>query len=455
MRSDDVSNKVLMWVLASAVVFVLAALMIIVQAAGSGNMRYDRSDAALYCVHSDQCERPASDKPIAEIQNTLSNLAYLFFGICVLVRAFRPGAPAAARPGPVMFGAALCFLAVCSAYYHGTLNHVGTVGVGGALRAVNPANGSCPASLPHSDAPQLLDIVGVYLALIMLFLHGIDRLLWKNIAAASTGSKTAAALGGLVFVLLAVVAALVAGGGVAMAVGLPFMLVILAAFVLAGNVAGDKDVHWLKWTIWIVCALIVAFLSVLMKSSLHWDSTAIFASMAVLLAGALAVNWLFAANPPPWPEFVVLTAVFLFGIAPRLLDGYDWDQPAMQLFRKGFCSPDGFVQAHAMWHVISALALALTYDLLEKSIRGGREGSPGTVLLPPDNALSDALRVPLRKQSPGAIVFNVLFSGAAVLLLVVALANREHSGAVWALGFAPLAAAIALWVWPLLSPTAA
>lgn len=192
-----------------------------------------------------------------------------------------------------------------------------------------------------------------------------------------------------------------------------------------------------------------------MKSDLHWDSTWIFLSMAGFLAAVLAANWAFAANPVPWPEVIALGTVVLLGGAPRMLDGYGWDDQLHQLFRKDLCNPDGFVQAHALWHMISALALVLTFDLLEKSRRMADEGSPGTILLPQDNDLSDTLRLPLPSQSPGAIIFNVMLSGASLLLLIVVVANYDRSDLVFLLlAFVPAIASIALWLWPVFHKSA-
>src|SRR5215831_15178484 len=156
-----------MWLISGITVFVLAVVLVFLQLIADGRVQYDRSDTALYCVHNDQCERPGSGKLIAEFQNTLSNLAYLLFGVCVLVRAGRYGSADRGRPGLLMFGAALCFLAVCSGWYHATLNFAGTRTADGVVRAyVDQGQLVCRPVANPTDTPQLLDIVGVYAALI-------------------------------------------------------------------------------------------------------------------------------------------------------------------------------------------------------------------------------------------------------------------------------------------------
>lgn len=246
--SNGENNKMAMWIIAGASVLVVGGVLALFQGAIDGHIVYDKSDAALYCVHNDQCERPGSGKLIAETQNTFSNLAYLFFGVCVLVRACRSGAPAPARPGPVMFGIALCFLAAFSGYYHATLNFDGTVDAAGALRLVDN-KGHCVAAAHHSDSPQLLDIVGVYMVLIVLFLYGIDRLLSKSIAAAARRNKFIGAAVGVGIPFVVILVCLCSENGRAAGPGLAVILAILSAFVVGGHFAGKNDLPWLMWSI--------------------------------------------------------------------------------------------------------------------------------------------------------------------------------------------------------------
>jgi hypothetical protein len=149
----------------------------------------------------------------------------------------------------------------------------------------------------------------------------------------------------------------------------------------------------------------------------------------------------------PLAEFVILGIVFILGILPRLLDGYGLtDTTPQTVFRKAFCGPDDPLQAHAVWHFMSAIALALTYDLLEKA-RPVYESSPATILLPQGPELRDLLAAPTREQGVAPIVVKFVVTAASVLLLFLALYNRSVLGGIGS-GVA-LLLPVWLWLWPL------
>lgn len=461
--SVEVSNKGWMWIVAGSVTVLALALLLVLQASVKTEQVFDdlagnpASDLSLYCMHGDQCERPGSKKLMVELENTLSNLGYLLFGVCVAVRSLRPGAGAAARPSQMMFGLGLCFLAVCSAWYHGSLNGNSTVSEDGKQILLDLATGFCTGgkAKDFDDTPQVWDIMGVYLAMMMLVLHGVDHALKKDISLIRGGTKLAAALLGSGLVVATVVVCGLAGA-LPDSAGVVVLMVILSAFVLGARYAGREGLAWLSWIVWAVVWLVCAFLAHLMKTKLGWGSEWVFGTLAGCLAAVLLVNWMLSGLRLPGPEFIALLAVFIMGIVPRLVDGYDVQDPAVKdglhvLVIKDFCSPEGPVQAHALWHLMSALALILVYDLLEKSRGDGRDISSSTVLLPQDRRLDDGLRLTLPNQPPLAVLFNVGLTVAALVLLIVFIASFEKSGAAFlVMAAVPLACAGILWLWPLI-----
>lgn len=100
--------------------------------------------------------------------------------------------------------------------------------------------------------------------------------------------------------------------------------------------------------------------------------------------------------------------------------------------------------------MLSAIALALSFDLIEKS-RPVYDGSPGTLLLPQSGELSDSFGAQLSDQSVAAILIKILLSLAAIVVLILVIANHQRNGA---LGFAfailICAGTLLLWLWPLL-----
>ena len=460
MEADGPSNTLKMWIIASVIVFISGCVLVALQGLMAGHISYTQTDDELSCIHGDQCERPGDRKYFAETQNTLSNLAYLLFGICALVRAGRYGAPMRTRPGAMMFGLSLCFLAICSGYYHATLNYDNTVAAeGGALRYIVDKTLRCHDSERHDSSPQVLDMVGVYVVLIALFLCGVESLYKKKIASAECCAKVAGIGFGIVLPALAFIAFTVlqaaseqsVGGALA---GLLFasMLAVPAGLALLRLAVGNKDLNAvLMWLLSFLGLVFTAAVAYVIKPVLHWDSTYVFAAMTLMLAAVVGVNWSFSVNRLPGPEIVILGTVFLLGAAPRLLDGYLPDNATLVVLQKDFCSPDGFIQAHAVWHVLSALALALTFDLIEKS-RPIYDGTPGTLLFPQSGELSASLAAPLREQSVAALLVKIMLTVAAIVFLILVLANHERN-AVAGFTFAGLlcAATLLLWLWPLFS----
>jgi len=209
---------------------------------------------------------------------------------------------------------------------------------------------------------------------------------------------------------------------------------------------GEGAKAWLMWLLWSLTLIAVAGVSYIIKPDLHWDSTAVFAVMMGFMLSVLGVNWTLSKNSLPFAEVAILAIVFILGIVPRVLDGYDVS--GAMVHRKPFCGPDEPLQAHAVWHVLSAIALALTYDLLQKA-RPVYESSPATILLSQGRELSDLLGAPTRQQGVAAIMLKFILAVASVLLLFVGLYNGTALGVIGAV--IALLFSLGLWLWPLVA----
>jgi hypothetical protein len=123
-------------------------------------------------------------------------------------------------------------------------------------------------------------------------------------------------------------------------------------------------------------------LSYLARDKFGWDSDAVFAILAIVLL--LQMTLIITSNLPVrfWllaGEIGLLVALFGLGLVARLGDGYE---TGASVTRKFLCHPDGLLQAHGQWHLISAAALLILYDVLVQFGHNPPETSDRTVLLP-------------------------------------------------------------------------
>jgi hypothetical protein len=268
------------------------------------------------------------------VENTLSNVGYMFAGIFVLFRT-------ASWAGHLL-AFNLVVLSIMSGVYHGTL----------------------------AAMPQQLDVAWVYAVLLALsiyasFVHAqaerpfaISPWIWIGIAA-----------GWAVLALLILVLFHVTG----------LIALIVLTLVIAG-IGGlclliQKVLAPLSWVVAPVCFVGIPWLSYLMRHSFGWDSDAVFAILVALLIGQLALvfgsaralNW----GMLGW-ELVIIGAVLVCGLVVRVADGYAKNAAGV-VHRKPMCWPDFFVQPHALWHLLGAAALLLGYDLLTQLNRAGSD----------------------------------------------------------------------------------
>jgi hypothetical protein len=423
------TNKHVMWLLASAI----AGGLLVTGGLLSLTVNSDAhalGSASLSCVRSDQCEAVPPQGIFAEPQNTLSNLMYLFAGLCVLVRAFRPGFSVARVPA-LMVAVSFCFLALMSGYYHATLNDIARAG-------------TLPQCLSDDPRwPQKLDIVGVYLALTSIVLYGLDRLLRKRI---ELRPFNVAAIG--IAIVVAVLCWIVPSRGAdpnshPALTGISIWLVcgLWGAMIAAFAVWPPQS--WVVWLAWCAMLLVNALFSGLMRVKFGFDSDLVFPVLVGMLLSVTALNLLLpdAGNGNHYSagELLLVLSAFTIGIVMRVLDGAPHKDGVIT--EHPLCSPHAVLQAHAMWHVMSGLALLLTYELIERAT----VSQPGTALLPEQGSLMTWLGQPgdVLGRSPGALFFNIGFSIVTFFFGLVMLVNfGAHSVSV----LVPLGTAVYFWV---------
>jgi len=334
-------DKPRMWGLGSAIgPLAFFAFLIVLFIAHQNSVVYPKDDQGLYAYHQDQCERPVDKGRMVEVENTLSNVGYALAGVFVLIRA-------GSWAGHLL-GISLVALSIMSGLYHGTLE----------------------------KTPQVLDVAGVYAVLLALSIY-ISYVhvqaehplrappLWLWLASAG------------VWVILAVATFLLFDAANLVAqIAMTAVVAAIAALCLALSKAPSLA----GWVLALPLLIAIALLGYLMRASFGWDSTAVFIILIVLLV--IQVALVFASAPSlDWGtlgwEVAVLGGVFAVAVIPRLADGYS--KTGTVISRKLMCSLDSPLQAHAVWHLLSALALLLAYDLMTQF---NRDASDWPAVLP-------------------------------------------------------------------------
>ena len=255
---------------------------------------------------SDQCETLHRDSVVRERQNTWSNLAYLYAGILVLFRA--------RRVLPVFFGVALCALAGTSGMYHASV----------------------------TGFWQTADIFGVYCVLLGLNCLAGEAL-WRSQGGGGNPLTGYAVTCAVVTPLLSFAAAHWRGDTV----------VVLGISLL------DSTVVFIVMVVALVALLTLSLVSEQVAANRKQKHSDLSANRFFLGCGHIL------DHVGMFMFYVLVTAAPAFVL--RLMDGKNGDGST-----KDLCSPDGmlgFLQAHATWHVLSALALLLAYDLFARVTR--------------------------------------------------------------------------------------
>jgi len=431
-----VTNKNLAWIISSGAAGSVLVILSLFQLSIPSERNSMRDVSPQCLVRGDQCEKVAETRILAEPENTLSNLAYLIAGIGILVRTLRAGFDRTRVP-QLMVGVAFCFLAVCSAYYHATLNNIHLVG---RLPKCNP------------DAPalsQYLDIVGVYLALISIICFGFDRLLRKRI---ELGAYSVLAI--LIATFVALVFWIIPAAGAPsesrpVMTGVLIWVIVGAWAATIGFMIRGQPSGWVVWTIWALMLIFIAGFSAAMRIMFHYDSDLVFPVLVGILVGVTTLNLVLPSSPTTGAfqlslaEIGLTLSAFVVGIVLRVSDG---GKTVDYIFQpKPLCSPEALVQPHAVWHVMSALALLLTFDLIEKSVAGNVPDYNGPVLLPTSGSIVSWLARPgsILGRRLATLIMNIGFSLATLMFCIVVLL---HFSPLSVLALLPLCTATYLWI---------
>jgi hypothetical protein len=345
-----VPEKSHMWALGFAVGVLAFFIFLTALAIGHRNSTvYPQDDQHLASFHSDQCERPVDQGWMAEVQNTLSNVGYALAGMLILLRV-------RSWAGHLL-GLNLLLLSFMSALYHATL----------------------------TETPQKLDVAWVYAALLALQVYAsFVHVQAENPFRVSPGIWIGCGCG---WVVLAAI--LLFGFHAKEFVG----LVCLTVFVATAEALcflSRKAAPVLAWVLAPALLLGIPVFGYLIKDTFNWDSDAVFPILTVLLIMQLAL--IFAStNALKWElvgwELLPIVLTLAFGLFFRLADGYGTNSLGF-VDRKLLCHPDWwFFQAHANWHLLSAAALLLSYDLLVQfQRRSGDQALDRTVIFPERSA---------------------------------------------------------------------
>jgi hypothetical protein len=347
-----VADKPRMWALGGAgALLIFIILLIFLAITNSDSVIHPTGDQNLYSLHSDQCEQPRSGW-VFEVENTLSNFGYALAGLLILLRV-------TSWAGHLL-GVSLVLLSITSGLYHATL----------------------------TPTTQLLDVVWVYAALLSLSVYAsyvhvqaerpfqLSRWFWICCGAAWA-------------ILALIVLVLFQMAGLAALICLTLFVVVVEALCFLSR----RVLSELTWVVAPVLFVAVPLFGFMIKQSFRWDSDAVFAILAALLIFQLAFLIATAKSLDSilvgW-ELTGIGVVFALGLFFRLGDGYTKHITGEMEFvqRKLLCHPDALVQPHALWHLLGALALLLSYDLMVQFSRANAgEAADRTVMLPDRSVL--------------------------------------------------------------------
>ncbi len=170
-----------------------------------------------------------------------------------------------------------------------------------------------------------------------------------------------------------------------------FAAILFALYTLARLNRTDPP-----WWVWVGLVVILDILGFVIKRWFGWDSTIVFIVLVVLMTLLLVClvvssavqgkitaqfgrdyGWLYLSL-----ELLVVSAVAGLGFMFRLGDGYT--VKGGNVTEKFLCHPDSFFQAHALWHILSAVALLLAYDLFCQFQQGNNIARPDQTTVLPD-----------------------------------------------------------------------
>lgn len=165
-----------------------------------------------------------------------------------------------------------------------------------------------------------------------------------------------------------------------------FALIVYGSYVISRQ----NDFGVPTWA-WIAISAVLTVLAICIRAWWVWDSTIVFVVLVAVLAvlvlssilASMSLSTQFGgtcASCHLTLELMIIGVIAIVGFTCRLGDGYDNSEGV----RKFLCNPDGAIQAHALWHILSAAALLLTYDLFAQLLRGMQGGPTDRPTVFPD-----------------------------------------------------------------------
>ncbi|MBR0748776.1 hypothetical protein JQ582_33080 [Bradyrhizobium japonicum] len=361
------------WALGLASGLLIFFLFLIVVAVTHHNTtQYPHDDVDLaWSVHGDQCERPIDKGWIVELQNTLSNVGYALAGALILFRVQTWAGH--------LFGINLLLLSVASGSYHATLS--------GGL-------------------PQIFDVGWVYAVLLSLSTYAASVHIQAETPLRLSGSVMKLGswrlnipgwviwiICGFAWIVLAVVSLKFDNGLVAIICLTIFIVVVEFLCYLAARVLTE-----LKYVVVPALYIGIPLFGIMIKQKFHWDSTIVFIIMVGLLIIQFAAMFASAGGGKSrlkwvslWWEMTLIAGLITPGFFFRLTDGYstyltpDGKQAAKTHL---LCSPDLAFQAHAHWHILGAIGLLLSYDLITQFQRSNTGIIADQTVILPDESVT-------------------------------------------------------------------
>ena len=373
-RAGNIGSFEFAWLCATVVFIALTAVLVIIYKleANQGFVWPLTIDGTTYnpkefgaiqqTARGDQCERLHADSPIMERQNTWSNLAYLYAGLLIIFRCapFAKAPPRNPRSFTgFMVGCYLSILCVFSGLYHAS----------------------------NTSEWQTRDVAGLDAALVAVIYFAIDTICRKFARTDYDGFKRNYLLPFIpeeiskyIRIAWVIVSPAIIGGFMA------------SKRISVGGIYDSTNsfILFISILISMVFAILVAAHASIELQVQHSNLIDDLRSPGFRLGPPDPSP----ANPSSFWEhfcaFFVNTRKFLLhniwgsllctltvaGLSFyfRLSDGQGnvlvWHEAtktcSQTMESNSLCSADGFIQAHAVWHVLSALALLMGYDLFAR-----------------------------------------------------------------------------------------
>jgi len=168
--------------------------------------------------------------------------------------------------------------------------------------------------------------------------------------------------------------------------------VLLSVIALGMHTVGLQNRAKVPWWVWVIVTLVLMALGFVIKRVLGLSSELVFIVLVATTAVFVTVNIVSSAAQGTianqfgsWLYLILelsgLCVITALAVLFQLGDGYQ--SAGGRVTRDVLCNPNALIQPHALWHVLSAAVLLLTYDLFAQLQQGSnRSPSDQTAVLP-------------------------------------------------------------------------